>query len=469
MLRSLLLVCLTLLFPCELWAKSYSVNSASEIHRLMKKLNPGDEVLLAEGLWNNQHIKFVARGTAEKPILLKAETPGKTILTGNSFLYVDGTHVHIQGLHFYKGQLKKGHVIRLSGHHHQLVNSAVVDYNPEAKDTRYFWLSLYGSHHKIHHNYFAGQTHSGVTNVVWLKERGDGYHTFSYNHYGPRRYGKANGFETIRIGTGKSSHLTANTLVEHNLFDACDGEMEIISNKSNGNVYRFNTFNQSAGTLTIRQGKGVVVAHNHFVGQNKRGTGGVRVIGTDHLVYGNHFEGLGGRAEGVLSLTAGTSMGPGKSLTLYPQVKRVLISANRIKNSLGSYVALEAGLGAKGRKLHPQAVYFSHNYFEQTNPKAPLIKGAFNASIQWLNNIAITPESGYPEQSGLKVVEPGGGDREAQEKTHLTCLEIVQGLDEKQWNQELFRGLCHRAGLRQDKVRAKKPSDVGVSWQKETL
>ena len=42
-------------------------------------------------------------------------------------------------------------------------------------------------------------------------------------------------------------------------FDRCDGEVEIISSKSGGNIYRGNLFLQSRGTLTLRHGDGNLV------------------------------------------------------------------------------------------------------------------------------------------------------------------------------------------------------------------
>ncbi len=50
--------------------------------------------------------------------------------------------------------------------------------------------------------------------------------------------------------------------MENNWFEGCDGETEIISNKSGGNTYRGNVFFRSAGALTLRHGNG-----NRVIGQ----------------------------------------------------------------------------------------------------------------------------------------------------------------------------------------------------------
>ncbi|MEO0875758.1 MAG: chondroitinase-B domain-containing protein, partial [Bacteroidota bacterium] len=44
------------------------------------------------------------------------------------------------------------------------------------------------------------------------------------------------------------------TIVEHNLFEDCDGDPEIVSVKSCDNIIRHNTFLASYGTLSLRHG-----------------------------------------------------------------------------------------------------------------------------------------------------------------------------------------------------------------------
>jgi poly(beta-D-mannuronate) lyase len=63
----------------------------------------------------------------------------------------------------------------------------------------------------------------------------------------PRPPLRRNGGETICVGYSHQSMSNSATRLEHNLFERCDGELEIVSNKSCGNVYRFNTFRECAG------------------------------------------------------------------------------------------------------------------------------------------------------------------------------------------------------------------------------
>lgn len=111
------------------------------------------------------------------------------------------------------------------------------------------------------------------------------------------------------------------------------GEVEIISNKCGSKKYYNNTFRDYQGTLTLRHGNNTEVFENYFFGNNNYFSGGVRVIGEDHKVYKNYFEGLryrkpsgsGSNTTGALNVTNGK---PNSALNEYYQVKNVQIVNN---------------------------------------------------------------------------------------------------------------------------------------------
>jgi poly(beta-D-mannuronate) lyase len=59
---------------------------------------------MTDGDWKDQAVVFSARGTADKPITLRAATPGKAILTGKSSLLIDGQHLVVSGLFLKDGR-----------------------------------------------------------------------------------------------------------------------------------------------------------------------------------------------------------------------------------------------------------------------------------------------------------------------------------------------------------------------------
>ena len=313
-----------------LMANEFFASSASEVTSAMNAAQPGDTITLLNGYWTDQHIELTKDGTAAAPILIRAQTPGKVILNGSSRLSIGGDYLIVDGLFFKGGSLSGDHVVRFrsgSGpaHHSRLTNTAIVDYNPPSINTRYFWVSLYGTYNRVDHCYFANQNHSGVTVVAWLD--GDPtYHQIDHNFFGYRPEGPENGWETIRIGTSSESGTNARVTVEYNYFYKLDGEIETISNKSNENIYRYNTFVDCNGQLTLRHGKRCVVEGNFFFGYNAPNSSGVRIIDRDHVVVNNYFAGLqGSDFRAALVMMNGV---PNSPLNRYFQVINALVAFN---------------------------------------------------------------------------------------------------------------------------------------------
>src|SRR5689334_5394971 len=88
----------TLLLIGGAGAAEYKVSSADEIHQIKARLKPGDIIVMAAGEWNDQNIWLHANGSADKPITLRAQTPGKVIFAGNSSIALEGSHLVLSGV-----------------------------------------------------------------------------------------------------------------------------------------------------------------------------------------------------------------------------------------------------------------------------------------------------------------------------------------------------------------------------------
>ena len=77
------------------------------------------------------------------------------------------------------------------------------------------------------------------------------FHRIDHNHFGYRPPLNRNGGETIRVGYSHQSMTNSGTPVERNLFDRCDGEIEIISSKLCENIRRFATRQSRIGLSTV--------------------------------------------------------------------------------------------------------------------------------------------------------------------------------------------------------------------------
>lgn len=363
------LVFIALLAGCGA-ANEIKVKDQGEYRDAVEQAKPGDIIVLANGVWTDFEILFAGEGTEDEPITLTAEEKGEVILSGQSNLRLAGEYLVVSGLVFKNGYTPTSEVIsfrRTKGDfaNYSRVTETVIDnyHNPERTETDY-WVSMYGKHNRFDHNHLEGKRNRGVTMAVRLdtEESRENYHRIDHNYFGPRPVLGSNGGETLRIGTSHYSLSDSFTTIENNYFDRCDGELEIISNKSGGNIFRGNVFFESRGTLTMRHGNGNLIENNVFFGNAVDHTGGIRVINADQTIRNNYMEGLAGyRFGGALVVMNGV---PNSPINRYHQVSGALIENNSLVNS--DHVQLAAGSDAE-RSAIPTDSDFKNNLIYNEN------------------------------------------------------------------------------------------------------
>src|SRR4051812_343125 len=375
-------------------AAQIKVSSAADISAALPSLKPGDTLVMLDGTLRDQAIVFKANGTAENPITLRAQTPGKVILTGRSSLKIDGEHLVVWGFYFKDGD-GGGDCISLGGQRNRLSDCAVV--GGEYK----FFVHFFGANNRMDHCYLAEKSSGDPTLQIEAAEKEPNNHLLDHNHFGHRPPLGKNGGETIRCGYSFQSMFSSKTTVESNLFQRCDGELEIISNKSCDNIYRNNTFLECAGFFTLRHGNRCTVDGNYFLGKGVNGSGGVRIIGEDHIVTNNYFADL---TDGVFRITSGIV---DSELKGYFQAKRCVIAFNTVVNCKGAYLDLDAGINTSRRTLRPADITIANNIFDLPKEKegVMLIKGTQGQGWKWMGNIASLFELDI-EPPGIHLADP---------------------------------------------------------------
>ncbi|HAI47976.1 MAG TPA: TonB-dependent receptor, partial [Stenotrophomonas sp.] len=125
------------------FAADHLVRDAAGYAAVAKTLQPGDTVILADGVWRD--IDLLLRGTGKigQPIKLTAQTPGKVILSGQSQLRLAGSYLEVSNLVFRDGWAPGGEVVsfRASSKEwatHSRVTGVVIDgYNkPDRQQSR---------------------------------------------------------------------------------------------------------------------------------------------------------------------------------------------------------------------------------------------------------------------------------------------------------------------------------------------
>lgn len=339
----LLFITIFLLLSCDLEAEKKEevevVNelSASELLSQISSAVSGDTIYLEDGKYTNLVLDVDKSG-----IIIEARNTGKVYIEGESQIELSGDNITLKGVYFRNGYpVDKPGAIYVTGSNNHVTECTIDGFNDSNRDIDFKWLSLGNgtTNNEVSYCTFTGKNSMGTLLVVWRDSDMENNHHIHHNLFSDVSYNEtdategSNGFETIRIGTGTYSQSDSNTIVEYNYFEECNGEIEIISNKSGGNIYRYNTFIDSKGALTLRQGHGCTVDSNYFDGGNNSGTSGVRVTGEDHIITNNYFIDLAGSGatRGAISITHTDG-------TDYREVKNVTISNNTIIGSKQSFI-----------------------------------------------------------------------------------------------------------------------------------
>lgn len=296
-MRKIIVLSFLFFIAVAAFAKTITVKNIDELNKANKEAQPGDIVILQNGTWNDVVIKLTCDGTKEAPIRFKAQTNGKVIISGQSSLRVGGNYIIVEGLYFTNGYAGKDPVFSFRAGKDQLANNSritnctIENFNNPKRMDENNWVLFYGKKNQLDHCSFLGKTNMGVLLAVILDDdrSRENYHSINHNYFGERVPLGSNGGEIIRVGVSQHCQFNSNTQIINNFFEYCDGETEIVSIKSGSNVIKDNVFKESQGSVVLRHGDNNIVSNNFFYGNDKKATGGVRVINKGQQVMNNLF------------------------------------------------------------------------------------------------------------------------------------------------------------------------------------
>ena len=319
-------------------AKKFLISNPVEFQKAAEVVQAGDEIIISNGSYSGRELSLNNHGTAVKPIIVRAETSGKVIFTGdvNSPVFqVTGSYTEISGLLFTgckvaKGTGKNGVLIELKSSLHCRItdctfkeNSAMAQYMPLVV------VSGKGEYNRVDHCTFTGNKDNQEVQVKITKEEVPVYTSIDNNLFKDKQkvtWKVVNGGECVQVGQDPILLGTqvSHTTVRDNQFIHCNGEAEVISNKSSANNYLHNYFEECKGELVMRGGHDCLVDSNSFKG----GTGGIRINGTHHTVSNNTLTGL------PVAIRLMYGMAKGKDeIGFYIAASDCLIKNNHISNA----------------------------------------------------------------------------------------------------------------------------------------
>ncbi len=367
------------------------VNNSTELQNAISNAEVGTVIELADGIWNNVQISINVNATETQPCVIKAQNPGNVFFEGRSNISLGGAYIIFEGVVFQNASgliTSNGRIDPIiefkDTSNNDCVNCTVRNIKVDAyngtssqEEDIFKWVIIYGEYNEVSYSSFIGK--NGVGSIINDNHNNStpDYSKIHHNYFADRTpvNNDVNGLndqDAIRIGVSTTSLSDSFTEVYDNFFNNWSGEVEIISNKSGSNKYYNNTFRDYQGTLTLRHGNNTEVFGNYFFGNNNAFSGGVRVIGEDHKVYNNYFEGLryrkpngsGSNTTGALNVMNGLENSP---LNGYYQVKNVQIVNNTL---VDCDLGIRIGTSLSGATLAPENLIVANNIILDSNINA---------------------------------------------------------------------------------------------------
>lgn len=466
------------------------ITTGELLYAAVNKAKPGDTVYIEDGTYKDLKLVISNNGEKAKPIRILARNPGKVFFTGDARIELRGDYLVLEGIYFKNGSRNPGKwashgpgLVAVYGSYNRVTNCAF-DAFDEASSA-YISTSpapdgKVPAHCRIDHCTFINKiTFDQVINLnntaAAVKEGPGGppmYHRIDHNFFSnPPKPGNAGG--AIRIGYYRND--TGRCLVDSNLFMRQDSEPEIITGKSQENIYYANTFLNCRGTLNFRHGDRQVAVNNFFVGNdNKYEYGGMFVWGSKHIIAANYFElpkTISSRGNAALYLNPG-AVNSEHSLAFD------LLIANNFFINVNGYAIHFNPLDERRKALckennlqfdTPHDLTIRGNlFFSNGKSKFPFFKNDYENMhlFQWSDNIAYGSETGMHVGDGIRrraVLLSGSAGYYFPEASSgyypadFTGIQNIEGID---------LPLCQLVS-RGIKGKPVGFSEVGVSWIKD--
>jgi hypothetical protein len=316
--------------PVPATARTVNVGDSGSLTNALESAAGGTTVLLADGTYDGE-FSIGVNATADAPLVVKAENPGKAVLAAGSAMVVKrSAHVVVAGLTFRSGA---NTMLKLESSNNVRVTHNTFDRGGAGEGSSK-WLYVGGAdshHNRVDHNTFQNKTDPG--NYLTLdgsETQVSQYDRIDHNRFlkiGPRA---ENEKEAVRLGWSDISMSSGFTVFEYNLLEECNGDPEVVSVKASDMTIRYNTVRRSQGVVSLRHGDRNSLYGNVILGEGRPGTGGIRMYGVDNRVFNNYVAGTTGTGyDSALSIDGGDAE-PGGSLNEHHRVDNAVVVFNTL-------------------------------------------------------------------------------------------------------------------------------------------
>ena len=287
-----------------------NVSTSAALNTALSNATDGDIIVLADGSYSGFSV-------TKNNITIQAANKGKAIISSGIIRYQQISGVTIQGLKITTSGASKtvdGESFKLAvwfeaSDDCRLAGCTIV-LNGHSKTTDWIMLSGNSNNNRIDHNEFGANNIEGHyifvrgnrTGISVPSDRTDWANgngpnnpnvarntTIDYNYFHDQTTAASAAITMGGIGLAGDYQHT-NTIFEKNLLVNCDGDAEIIENKSSNNIIRNNTIRTSIGMISLRSGNNCTVSGNLMLQEGKTGTGGIKIYEKNHTVTGNYID-----------------------------------------------------------------------------------------------------------------------------------------------------------------------------------
>jgi poly(beta-D-mannuronate) lyase len=376
-------------------AATINVSSISGLQSAINAANPGDTIVMANGTYTSSSAITITRvGTAASPIVIKAASVGGVTINGTDGFHFNSPAAYVTVSGFV---LRHGTGIGIaSGTSHCRLSQNIIELTIAAgADVSY--INIAGDDVQIDRNELRNKSTLGemldisgsgsqVARRLWV------HHNYFHDFTSPG----GNGAETIRWGLSGLSLSTGDGVCEYNLFVRCNGENEMISNKSSGNTYRFNTvLDCPGGEISQRHGDNCL-----YYGNYMRNTQGMRIYGDNHQIFSNYLEG------NTIGINMGNGDGDvhnGDPLTSHDRPDNNVVAFNTLINNGTQYQ-----MGGRTGGLGATNTTFANNILVGGTTAVSISTSAPYTNPTWSGNIVwnVTGGGGDMPTSGYSTVDP---------------------------------------------------------------
>jgi poly(beta-D-mannuronate) lyase len=380
-------------------ASTIRVRTAEDLAESLRKLEPGDAIVLADGTYESSGtLKLTTAGTQQEPIVIRAAHPGKAVVAGRFGLRIEkSAHVVVEGLAFTHSNHSRAVEVKHSSH--VTIRDCTFRLNEDVdQSTHWVYLTGTSSHVTIRGCLFEEKHKRGCFVTLDGTEQDQQpphqvvqhcrIENCTFRNVGPR---VSNGMEAVRLGDSSLSMSEAHCVLSGCTFENCDGDPEVVSVKCCRVHIEGNTFRDCQGGLCLRHGNHNRATRNTFVcTHGKPGVGGVRIYGCDHEITHNRLTGLTGKGdEAPLVLCNGeTDTGP---LNARFRPQRVRIAHNVLTDCVHSSIDIGYNDGGKLKLPSMDCVIEDNTLDSGTGTLVNIISPPRN--LTWRDNTLVTRSS----------------------------------------------------------------------------